>query len=305
MIRVRAVPAKNIRSVVADNMMKSIQDCYELNNGVKIPCVGFGTYLATDGCGIEGIKKALEAGYRYLDTAAFYENEEEIAEAIAQSNVKREELFLSSKVWKTNLGYENVKREFAKSLERLKTDYLDLYLIHWPLPEAGYAEWKQLDIDSWKALEELYMEGKVRAIGLSNFLPHHIENLLQNTEICPAVDQLEFHPGHTQEITVDYCKKHDILVQAWSPLGRRRVLEHSLLLELAEKYHVSAAQICIRYALQRETLPIPKASSFERMKENQDVFGFEITAEDMYRIGTMQPVGWSGEHPDFEQVNLK
>lgn len=283
-------------------MVKSMNDCYELNNGVKIPCIGFGTYLATDGCGVDGIKMALEAGYKYLDTAAFYKNESEIAEAIAQSGVKREDLFITSKVWKTNLGYENVKQAFAESLERLKTDYLDLYLIHWPLPEAGYKDWKALDIESWRAMEELYKEGKVRAIGLSNFLPHHIENLLQNTEVLPAVNQLEFHPGHTQEITVDYCKKHDILVQAWSPLGRRRVLEHELLKELAEKYNVSVAQICLRYCLQRGTLPLPKASSMERMKQNQEVFHFEISEEDMFRIGSMPPAGWSGEHPDFEQV---
>ena len=302
MIRVHAVQERNIRSVAAGNMMKSIHDCYELNNGVKIPCIGFGTYRATDGCGAEGIKEAIKAGYRYFDTAAFYENEEEIAGAIRQTGIDRKELFLASKVWKTDLGYENVKKAFAESLERLQTEYLDLYLIHWPLPEAGYADWKSLDIDSWKAMEELYQAGKIRAIGLSNFLPHHIENLLCNTEIRPAVNQIEFHPGHTQEITVDYCKKHGILVQAWSPLGRKRVLEHPLLLELAEKYKVSTAQICIRYAVQRGIVPLPKASSIKRMRENQDVFDFEISIEDMYRIGAMQPAGWSGEHPDFEQV---
>lgn len=279
--------------------MKSMYDCYELNNGVKVPCIGFGTYKATDGCGVEGIKKAIDAGYRYFDTAAFYGNEEEIAQAVLQSGIKREELFLASKVWKTDLGYEHVKKAFAESLRRLNTDYLDLYLIHWPLPKTGYADWKQLDTDSWKALEELYAEGKIRAIGLSNFLPHHIENLLQNTTICPAVDQIEFHPGYTQEITVEYCRQHGILVQAWSPLGRKRVLEDEFLMELADKYKVSVAQICIRYALQRGILPLPKASTTERMKENQQVFDFELSTEDMYRIGSMPPTGWSGEHPDL------
>ena len=282
--------------------MKSMYDSYELNNGVKIPCMGFGTYKASDGCGTDGLKLALEAGYRYFDTASFYGNEELIAQAIKEAGVKREDMFLTSKAWKCDMGYENVKKAFEVSLKKLDTDYLDLYLIHWPLPEAGYKNWRQLDIDTWRALEELYKEGKVRAIGLSNFLPHHIENILQNAEVVPAVNQLEFHPGFTQEVAVRYCQEKGICVQAWSPLGRKRVLEHQLLLELAEKYGVSAAQICIRYAVQRQVIPLPKASTIERMKENQDVFGFEISEEDMYRIGTMQPVGWSGEHPDCERI---
>ncbi|MCI6121994.1 aldo/keto reductase [Bariatricus sp. SGI.161] len=285
--------------------MKSIYDCYELNNGVKIPCVGFGTYKSSDGCGAKGIRLAIESGYRYFDTASFYQNEEYLAEAIRETGVKREELFLASKLWKADMGYHNVKKAFQSSLEKLQTDYLDLYLIHWPLPEAGYQDWKQLDIETWQAMEELYREGRIKAIGVSNFLPHHLENLLQNTQIRPAVDQIEFHPGHTQEMTLDYCQKKGILVQAWSPLGRRRVLEHPLLVELAEKYGVSSAQICIRYAIQRNVIPLPKASSYERMKQNQDVFDFIITSEDMYRIGTMQPTGWSGEHPDCERIYFK
>ena len=285
--------------------MKSMHDCYELNNGVKIPCMGFGTYKSSDGCGTQGLKTALEAGYRYFDTASFYGNEELIAQAMKEAGVKREEMFLSSKVWKADMGYENVKKTFAESLKKLDTDYLDMYLIHWPLPEVGYKDWKQLDIETWKALEELYKEGKVRAIGLSNFLPHHIENLLEHTEIVPAVNQLEFHPGHTQEVAVQYCQEKGIFVQAWSPLGRKRVLEHPLLAELADKYGVTTAQICIRYAVQRQVIPLPKASTVERMKQNQDVFGFEISAEDMYRIGTMQPTGWSGEHPDCERIYFK
>ena len=284
--------------------MKSRYDCFELNNGIKIPCIGFGTYKTTDGKGAEVIKAALEAGYRYFDTAAFYNNEEEIGKAVQESGVKREELFLASKVWKSDMGAKETKASFEESLRRLKTDYLDLYLIHWPRPNLETEEWKEVLTETWKTMEELYRGGRVRAIGVSNFLPHHLEVLFNTTEVCPAVNQIEFHPGHTQEITVNYCKEKGILVQAWSPLGRKRVLEHPLLLELSKKYNVSPAQLCIRYAYERGVLPIPQASSRERMMENQEVFGFEISLEDMYRIGSMPPAGWSGEHPDFEKVHF-
>lgn len=284
--------------------MKSISDCFELNNGIKIPCIGFGTYKATDGNGALVIEEALKAGYRYFDTAAFYNNEEEIGEAVRASGIKRKELFLASKVWKGDMGAEGTKASFEASLRKLKTDYLDLYLIHWPRPDLETKEWKDILIETWGVMEEFYREGRVKAIGVSNFMPHHLEVLLNTTEVCPAVNQIEFHPGHTQELTLNYCKEKGILVQAWSPLGRKRVLEHPLLLELSKKYNVSPARLCIRYAHERGVLPLPKASTPERMKENQDVFGFEISREDMYRIGSMPPAGWSGEHPDFERVRF-
>ena len=279
-----------------------MKDCYELPGGVKIPCMGYGTYKAAEGNNELIIKTAIEAGYRYFDTASFYETEEALGKAIKESGIAREDFFLTSKAWKTQMGYEEVKKAFAESLEKLGTDYLDLYLIHWPLPEPGYKEWKELDVQTWKGLEELSREGKVKAIGVSNFLPHHLENLIQNCEIIPMVDQIEFHPGFTQEATVRYCQEKGIYVQAWSPLGRQRVLQHPLLMELAEKYKKSAAQICLRYAIQRQIIPLPKASTKERMTENYQVFDFEIEKEDMYRIDSMQPAGWSGEHPDFPRV---
>lgn len=284
--------------------MKSTSDCFELNNGIKIPCIGFGTYKATDGNGAAVIKAALETGYRYFDTAAFYNNEEEIGKAVQESGIKREELFLATKVWKSDMGAEGTRASFKESLQKLRTDYLDLYLIHWPRPDLETGEWKKILTETWKAVEELYRDGRIRAVGVSNFLPHHMEVLLHTTEVCPAVNQIEFHPGYTQELTLNYCKERKILVQAWSPLGRSRVLEHALLAELSEKYNASPAQLCIHYALKRGVLPLPKASSPERMKENQDVFGFEISEEDMYRIGSMPPAGWSGEHPDFERARF-
>lgn len=282
--------------------MRTINDTYTLNNGLQIPCVGFGTFKSTDNGSADAIKMAIEAGYRYLDTASFYHNEEFVAQAIKESGMKREELFLVTKAWKTQMGYKAVREAFQESLQKLDTDYVDLYLIHWPVPEAGYKQWKQLDIDTWKALEELYAEGKMKGIGVSNFLPHHLENLMKSADVKPLVNQIEFHPGYTQEATVRYCQEHDILVQAWSPLGRTRVLNYPMLVEMAEKYGVSTARLCIRYAIQRGVVPIPKASSMERIKDNQNVFDFEISKEDMYRISSLPQTGWSGLHPDYESA---
>lgn len=279
--------------------MNSIYDCYTLSNGVRIPCVGYGTYKAADGNGSAVIRMALEAGYRYFDTASFYQTETYVAQALRDSGISRSEVFLASKMWKDEMGYAQTKAAFQRTLERLETDYLDLYLIHWPRPDAGYGDWKQLDMDTWRAMEELYEAGKIRAIGLSNFLPQHIENLLQNGKIAPMVNQIEFHPGHTQEATVRYCQAHGIQVQAWSPMGRTRVLKDPLVQELAQNHGVSAAQICLRYAVQRQIIPLPKASSMERMKQNQDLFSFELTREEMFRLDTMPPTGWSGQHPDL------
>ncbi len=284
--------------------MNSIRDTYTLVNGVQIPCLGYGTYKAAEGNDEAVIKMAIDAGYRLFDTASFYQTETYLASAIKKSGLLREEFFLTSKVWKTEMGYDYAKEAFNRTLENLQTDYLDLYLIHWPIIEVGYEKWEELIADTWRAMEELYREEKIRAIGLSNFLPHHIEALLRTATIKPMVNQLEIHPGYTQEAAVNYCKNHNMLVQAWSPIGRTRVLKDPLILSLAHKYQVSPAQICLRYELQKEILPLPKSSSFERMKENQDIFSFVISVEDMYRIDTMPQAGWSGEHPDREREKI-
>lgn len=284
--------------------MKTMYDCYELSNGVQIPCLGYGTYKAANNQSADIILTAIEAGYRFFDTASFYETEAYLAEAIERSKIKREEFFITSKVWKSEMGYEETLEAFSRTLSHLKTDYLDLYLIHWPRYELENEAWEQVCIDTWKALETLYQEGKVRAIGLSNFLPHHIELILKHCTIQPMVNQLEFHPGYTQEAAVNYCKNHQILVQAWSPLGRMRVMNHPTIIELSNKYHVSAAQLCLRFALQKGINIIPKSSTKERMLENQDIFNFEIEVSDMYRLDTLPQTGWSGEHPDFERVML-
>lgn len=278
--------------------MNNMYDCYTLNNGLQIPCIGFGTYKAAEGEDVKVLKTAIEAGYRYFDTASFYGTEEFLGLAMKESGIAREEFFITSKMWKEEMGYENTLKAFEKSVSNLQSDYLDLYLIHWPKPSPDYEDWKVLDIETWKALEELYRQGKVKAIGLSNFLPHHIENILNSCTIEPAVNQLEFHPGYSQEAAVRYCQERNIRVQGWSPIGRRRLMNEPLIQELAGKYKVSEAQICLRYALQRGVIPLPKSSSFERMKQNQNLFAFDITKEDMYRLETMPQTGWSGEHPD-------
>lgn len=282
--------------------MKSIYDTYTLNNGVKIPCVAYGTYKAKDENGADIITAAVEEGYRYFDTASYYETEEYVAEAIKRSGLPREEFFIATKLWKEEMGYEETLAAFERSLKRLNTDYIDLYLIHWPKPTPNCKDWKQLDIDTWRALEKLYKEGKVRAIGLSNFLPHHLDNILANCEIKPMVNQIEYHAGYTQEATVQYCKQHDILVQAWSPISRGRIFHDVTLIELAEKYQVSVAKLALRFCIQNGIVPLPKAASRERMRENMNLFDFEISDEDMKRINTIPQVGWSGEHPDRERV---
>ena len=284
--------------------MKSIHDTYTLSNGVKVPCIAFGTYKAAEGNSADIIAAAIEEGYRYFDTASFYETEEYLAEAIQKSGLPREDFFIATKLWKEEMGYEETLAAFERSSQKLNTDYIDLYLIHWPKPTHDYEGWKQLNIDTWKAFEKLYKEGKVRAIGVSNFLPHHLDNLFENCEIKPMVDQIEYHPGYTQEATVQYCKQHDILVQAWSPIARGRILQDVTLIEMAEKYSVSVAKLALRFCIQNDVLPLPKASSKERMRENMDLFDFEISDEDMKRLNTRPQIGWSGEHPDRERIFL-
>ncbi|MCR4695825.1 MAG: aldo/keto reductase [Lachnospiraceae bacterium] len=273
-----------------------------LDNGVSIPAVGFGSYLSTEKKGKQNIKDALDSGYRYIDTASFYNNEEEIGEAIAESGIPREELFLCSKIWATDLGRKNTFASFAISCEKLKTDYLDMLLIHWPKKNSDDANWCDKMLDTWSAMEELYRDGRVRVIGLSNFLPHHIQPILDDGRIRPMVDQLELHIGYMQEYTLSYLKKEGILAQAWSPLGRARIMSDDSITKLAEKYSVSNAQLLLRYLVQRQIPVIPKASSIERMKENKDIFGFRISDEDMSFLSCLPPMGFSEEHPDF--VNL-
>lgn len=270
-----------------------------LSNGVKVPMVGFGTWKPEERENVDVNKMALEAGYRYFDTASYYGTEDAIGKALMESGIPREDLFLTSKVAKTEMGYEKTREAIHGVLKRLQTEYIDLYLIHWPKDVRENPDWKQLDTDTWRAMEELYDEGLVRAIGVSNFLPHHIDNILEYCRIKPMVNQIEFHPGYTQEYTVHYCKNKGIEIQAWSPIGRKRLIQEPFINELAEKYGVSPAQICLRYSVQRGITVLPKSSSLERMKQNLDIFDFALSQEDMHRLSSMSQTGWSGLHPDF------
>ena len=220
-----------------------------------------------------------------------------VGNALQQCGIPRRELFLTSKVWKTDLGYDKTMASFEASLKDLQVQYLDLFLIHWPLPFPG-ADWKPLVTESWRALERLYDEGAVRAIGVCNFLPQHLLHVLKTANTVPMIDQFEFHPGYPQYETLQFCQSRGIQAEAWSPLGRGRLLEDPLVLELAKKYGKSPAQICLRFCLQNNVLPLPKSSAPERMKANLDIFDFEIEQEDIYRLLTMPQTGWSGLHPE-------
>ncbi len=279
--------------------MKSINDTYTLSNGLKIPCMGFGTYNPQSGDNVEIIKNAIDVGYRYFDTASLYETERALGQAVKESGVSRESLFIVSKLWMDEMGYHEAKKAFERSLNRLQTEYLDMYLIHWPKRCEEDDEWKERSMETWLAMEELYAAGKIKGLGLSNFLPHHMEHICNNAKVMPVADQLEVHPGYLQTEALNFCRQKQVMVQAWSPLGRSKLLEAPLLLRLAAKYGKSPAQICLRFLVQKEIIPLVKASSTARMRENMDIFDFEIDREDMSLLSCMPQTAWSGEHPDF------
>ncbi|MFC3418672.1 aldo/keto reductase [Salinicoccus hispanicus] len=278
--------------------MQKLTDTFTLANGTEIPCVGFGTWQTPDGeTAVNSVKKAIESGYRHIDTAAAYKNEGSVGKAIKESGVAREDLFITSKLWNADRGYDKTKAAFEQTLKELGTDYLDLYLIHWPANEKQFDNWEEINRETWKAMTELYEAGKIKAIGVSNFMTQHLEPLLE-TEVKPMVNQIEYHPGHTQDGVVDLCKQYDILVEAWSPIGSGRLLEDESLKEIAEKYDKSVAQLCIRYVLQNGALPLPKSVTPERIEENTHVFDFEISDEDMKQMDAMENVGFSGMNPN-------
>ena len=271
---------------------------YQLNNGNKIPAIGFGTYKAQEDEGIAAVKKAIETGYRLIDTAAKYENEEAVGKAIKQSGIAREELMITTKLWRENLGYESTKKAFETSLAKLDLDYIDLYLIHWPANAKNYENWQKANNDSWRAMEELVKEGKIKNIGVSNFWPEHLEPLLDAAEIEPVINQIEFHPGYWQPELTRYCKEKNILVEAWSPLARGKVFESEEIKAIAKKYNKSVAQICLRWILEHNALVIPKSSTPERIEDNFDIFDFQLDAEDIKTIDNLPQMGFSGELPN-------
>lgn len=270
---------------------------FVLNNGKNLPVVGFGTYKATEQEGIESVINAISHGYRLIDTASKYNNEEAVGKGIKASGVVREEIILTTKLWRENLGYESTKIEFEKSLNKLGVAYIDIYLIHWPANEKNYKDWKKANADSWRAMEELYAEGKIRTLGVSNFYKEHLEALLETAKVVPAINQIEFHPGYWQKELVDYCKEKNIMVQAWSPLARGKVFDNDILKTIAKTHHKSVAQVCLRWILQHEVIAIPKSTNPNRIKQNIDIFDFELSKEEMSLIDHLPKMGFSGESP--------
>ncbi len=267
--------------------MKKLTDTYVLNNGVKIPCIGFGTWQSTGEEAYNSVLWALESGYRHIDTAAVYKNEEMVGKAIKDSGISREEIFITTKLWNDVRGYEDTKAACLESMRKLGVDYLDLYLIHWPNPVKYRENHLALNVESYRAMEDLVKEGKIRAIGVSNFLIHHLEDLMKNVTIKPQVNQIKLHPGLIQKEVCEFCERNNILLEAYSPLGTGKIFEVQELAKLAEKYGKSIAQICIRYSLQKGFLPLPKSTHKERIIQNSEVFDFELSKEDMDIIDTL------------------
>ncbi len=271
---------------------------YTLTNGITIPEIGFGTWLLEADKVTEPLKIALAKGYTHIDTAAIYNNEKEIGAVLKNANVKREELFITSKCWNSERGYEKTLAAFEQTLANLQTDYLDLYLIHWPANETQFPKnWQELNAGTWKAFEEIYASGRAKAIGVSNFNTNHLTALFETAIVKPMVNQIEFHPGHSQVELVQFCLAHNLLIQAWSPLGSGRILNNDLIVSLAKKYAVSVGQICINYCLAKGTLPLPRSSSEQNIEANLASTHFELSQEDVQLIDEMPAYGFSGLNP--------
>jgi diketogulonate reductase-like aldo/keto reductase len=268
-----------------------IKGCFRLNNGVEMPYLGLGVFEINDGEEvINAVKYALDVGYRHVDTATIYRNETGVGKAIKQSPVKREEIFVTSKVWNSEQGYESTLKAFDQSLKNLDFDYLDLYLIHWPV-RGKYK-------DTWRALEYLYKQGRARAIGVSNFLKHHLEDLMQSAEIIPMVNQVEFHPYLIQQELLDYCKEKQIQYEAWSPLMKGKIFSVDIVNQLAHKYGKTASQVVLRWDLQKGVITIPKSVRKERIIANAQLFDFELSQEDMALIDSLDKDYRIGADPD-------
>ena len=273
---------------------------YQLSNGVNIHKIGFGTWQISDGEEVyNSVTHALKVGYRHVDTAQIYRNEVGVGQAIADSDLAREDIFLTTKIWNDKHDYDLAKASIEESLEKLGVDYVDLLLIHWPNPKAQREQdaWKAGNAATWKAMEEAYRAGKVRAIGVSNFMIHHLEALLETAEIKPQVNQVLLAPGCTQEDLVSFCRQHDILLEAYSPLGTGSIFENPVVQNLAAKYGKSIAQVALRWSLQKGFLPLPKSVTPNNIEANLQIFDFELSEEDVDKLDKLDGVK-SQKNPD-------
>lgn len=274
---------------------------YTLNNGVKIPVLGFGTWKAQDGEeAYQSVLAALKAGYRHIDTAAIYKNEGSVGRAIKDSGIPREELFITTKLWNSKHTYEEALEAFDSSMERLGLDYLDLYLIHWPNPKPVREDgaWQKRNAEVWRAMEDLYQAGKIRAIGVSNFLPHHLEALLETARVTPAVNQIRLAPGVYQTEAVDFCRAHDILLEAWGPFGQGELFQNPAVQAMADKYGKTVAQIALAWSLQEGFLPLPKSVTPSRIASNLDCFDIELSPADLEILKNISGLEGGAPNPD-------
>lgn len=289
--------------------MALIDQFFTLSDGLVVPQLGFGTFNHDDGHSSETYQEAVDCGYRFFDTASLYESERALGEALRNCGLSREEYIVESKLWHDEMGYDGAKRALEKTLTRLGMDYIDIYLIHWPRQTGAFdEEWKELDRETWRAMEEMVEEGTVRHLGLSNFLPHHLDALLPHCNIQPVVDQLELHPAYSQEAAVAYCKEKNILPVAYCPLARQHPVcfdENGYLAYLAKKYGKSIAQVMLRFLVQKGIMPIPKAYKKEHMIANMEIFDFAMTDEEISILSCMPQNAWLGEHPDFSIPSRK
>lgn len=281
----------------------SLKDTYTLNDGIEIPIVGFGTYQLPDNQDTADIvTHAIKEGYRHIDTASEYGNEASVGlgikQAIDQGFVSREELFVTTKLFNDDHTYERAKKAIDVSLELLGLDYLDLYLIHWPNPVKYRDDWQKSNTESWRAMEEAKAEGKIRSIGVSNFMPRHLKPLLEAIDTVPSVNQIMLNPSEMQADTVAENKKHNILSVAWSPLGSGKIFKVEELTALAEKYNKTVGQVVLRWSLQHGFLPLPKTATPSRVEENADIFDFELSEEDMKQIDGLEGQAGSMWNPD-------
>ncbi|MGG1479567.1 aldo/keto reductase [Bacillus smithii] len=277
--------------MVAENL----QDTTTLHNGVKMPWFGLGVFKVEEGPElVNAVKTAIKHGYRSIDTAAIYENEAGVGtgirEGMKEAGISREDLFVTSKVWNADLGYESTKKAFETSLNKLGLEYLDLYLIHWPV-EGKYKE-------AWRALEDLYKEGRVKAIGVSNFHIHHLEDLMEDADIKPMVNQVEYHPRLTQKELQAFCQEQGIQLEAWSPLMQGQLLDNEVLQEIGKRYNKTVAQVILRWDLQNGVVTIPKSTKEHRIVENASIFDFELSKEDMELIDSLNQNHRVGPDPD-------